>query len=208
MMEVTFDILNMDSWVNDIASKYRTTVRILDCVPWRRTGAQAIFEVVDGKGPQMLEDIRVHSEIGGLDVDGDGYSKVTGTVVLKNCNIIRLVLWAGCFLEQVKAEGDGKVEYKILAGTEGSIPLLVKALVGMDLAVEIRQLVRYGEDTRVTGKQRELVKTALDQGFYDYPKKVGVKELAAQTKMAPSTVAEILRRAQKNILLDYFNFKK
>jgi predicted DNA binding protein len=78
----------------------------------------------------------------------------------------------------------------------------------MDLAVEIRQLVRYGEDTRVTGKQRELVKTALDQGFYDYPKKVGVKELAAQTKMAPSTVAEILRRAQKNILLDYFNFKK
>lgn len=208
MMEVTFDVLNMESWVNDIASKYRTTVRILDCVPWRRTGAQAVFEVVDGKGGQMLEDIRSHREIDALDVDGDGLGRVTGAVVLKDCTMIRLVLWAGCLLEQVKAEGDGKVEFKVLAGTEGSIPVLVRALVGMDLAVEIKQLVRYGEETRVTGRQRELVKLALDQGYYDYPRRVSVKELAERSNMAPSTLAEILRRAQKNILLDYFDFRK
>ncbi len=205
MMEVTFNVLNWEGWLDAIASKYLTTVRIVDCMPWRRTGAQAIFEVDEGKGEEMLRDIRTHRDIDLLDYDGDGTGRITGTLVMKNFPFVGLALWAGCFLEQVKAEGDGRVQFKVLAGSEGSIPVLIKALGGLNWVVEVKQLVRYGETSRVTPKQREMVKLALDHGYFDYPRRIDTKELAVLCDVAPSTLAEILRRAQKNILVDYFD---
>jgi|GEM_PF-5152171 len=60
------------------------------------------------------------------------------------------------------------------------------------------------EDGRLTARQRTIIQTALEEGFYDYPKKANLKELAEEFNVSISTVSEIIRRGEKNILKHYF----
>lgn len=207
MMEVTFDVINMGGWLNIISSKYLTTVTILDCIPWKKSSGQAIIKIAESKNGTLIEDLRKCSDIVSIDVN-ENNGQITGTVSMMDCSIIRHILAAGCFLEQARADGDGNVEFKVLAGSDGSIPELISSLNSLGLLINIKRLMRFEDEMATTKRQRELVKIALDRGFFDYPKKVSIKELSVEFGMAQSTLQEILRRAQKNILQDYFDSER
>lgn len=203
MMEVTFDITNMTMWMDDIAVKYHTTVTVQDCIPWRGESGQSLVHVPCSKPRELVEDLRAHPGISNVDVEVyDG--EVVGTLVIKECRIIRWILSAGCFLEYVKADGDGKVQFKVLSGNDGSIPDLIKQLKAVGMLLDIKRLKRYDEVFLTTKNQREMVRTALEKGYYDYPCRVSVKQLAEQFQISESTMRETLRRAHRNILMEYF----
>ncbi|MDY6960169.1 MAG: PAS domain S-box protein [Halobacteriota archaeon] len=63
------------------------------------------------------------------------------------------------------------------------------------------------EDGRLTARQRTIIQTALEEGFYDYPKKVNLKELADEFNVSISTISEIIRRGERNILKHYFGIE-
>jgi len=207
MMEVTFEITNLTMWLNDIASKYLTTVTIHDCIPWKNDSGQALIHVSNVDKDELIDDLLRNPGI--LTVDVDSYDgAVIGTVGLKECKIIRWILSAGCFLEQAKAEGDGKVEFKVLAGKDGSIPELIKRLKESGMLIDLKRLTSYNEVPLTTRRQRDLVRLALDKGYYDYPSKVSVKQLSDECGISESTMRETLRRAHRNILLEYFSERK
>nr|WP_244372844.1 helix-turn-helix domain-containing protein [Archaeoglobus fulgidus] len=45
---------------------------------------------------------------------------------------------------------------------------------------------------------------ALEKGYFDFPKRVKLEQLAEFFGIAPSTLSEILRRGQKKVLEKYF----
>ena len=55
----------------------------------------------------------------------------------------------------------------------------------------------------LTSRQEQIRSIAFETGYLDFPKKVGLKELADQTGIKTSTLAEILRRGQKKVLGEY-----
>ncbi|MDY6931373.1 MAG: PAS domain S-box protein [Halobacteriota archaeon] len=63
------------------------------------------------------------------------------------------------------------------------------------------------EDGRLTARQRTIIQTALEEGFYDYPKKINLKELAEEFNVSISTISEIIRRGERNILKHYFGIE-
>ncbi len=203
MMEVVLDVMNMEGWINDIASRYLSPITIIDCIPWRGTGGQAIFRIPEGRGESMIQAIRSHPEVTTADVEEVEDGCLVGTVGMRNCLIIRRILESGCFMECARAEGDGIVRFKILVGVEGSIPGLIKRLNEMGLVIEIRRLTRMEEIGSVTKRQKELITLALEKGYFDYPSKVTIKELSEISHVSPSTLREVLTRAEKNILIEY-----
>ncbi|MEM0022686.1 MAG: helix-turn-helix domain-containing protein, partial [Archaeoglobaceae archaeon] len=56
----------------------------------------------------------------------------------------------------------------------------------------------------MTFREEEILRTALEKGFFDYPKRIKLEELAKIFNISPSTLSEILRRAQKKVLERYF----
>jgi predicted DNA binding protein len=56
----------------------------------------------------------------------------------------------------------------------------------------------------LTDNQEKIVKMAYQRGYYDFPKRIGVKELAKIFGISPATLSEILRRGQKKIIESYF----
>ena len=52
----------------------------------------------------------------------------------------------------------------------------------------------------LTDMQREVIITAFENGYYDFPKKIGVKELAAKLGIRGPTFIIHRRKAEKRIM--------
>ncbi len=207
MIEAEFTLNNMNSWINDIAQKYLVTVRITDCIPWRSKGGQAIFEIKEGRGRelQILRDLREHPDIVGMEVNEPAGSLLRGVVGMKNCLFIRIIMSAGCFLESAMAEGDGSTRFRLLVGSGGSLSQLFRGLEEMGMAAELQSMERLYEHEPVTKKQEEILRLALEKGYFDYPRRITMNELAGLCGISTATLREILSRGERNILRHHFD---
>ncbi|WP_227356261.1 helix-turn-helix domain-containing protein [Haladaptatus salinisoli] len=52
----------------------------------------------------------------------------------------------------------------------------------------------------LTDRQREVIRTAYDMGYYEVPRAVTTEDIAAELGVDPSTVAEHLQRAERNLV--------
>lgn len=52
----------------------------------------------------------------------------------------------------------------------------------------------------LTDRQREVIQTAYEMGYYEVPRDVSTKDIAAKLAVDSSTVAEHLQRAERNLL--------
>jgi predicted DNA binding protein len=59
-------------------------------------------------------------------------------------------------------------------------------------------------ETRLTERQREAVRAAVELGYYDVPREAGHEDVAAAIGCAPSTAAEHLRKAESTVLSSLF----
>lgn len=56
---------------------------------------------------------------------------------------------------------------------------------------------------KLSDKQREAYQLAIERGYYNFPRKIGLKELARGMKVTVSTYQEHLRKAEAKILPAY-----
>jgi len=60
-----------------------------------------------------------------------------------------------------------------------------------------------GVDYSLTEKQEYALVQAFMEGYYSYPRRVSVKELAAKLRVSSSALAELLRKAEQKIVEKY-----
>lgn len=58
---------------------------------------------------------------------------------------------------------------------------------------------------RLTDRQREVIQTAYEMGFYEVPRETSTEAVAAALEIDASTVAEHLQRAERNLLARFFD---
>ena len=56
----------------------------------------------------------------------------------------------------------------------------------------------------LTENQERIFWLALKSGFFDYPRQIGMAELAAKLGISPATLSEIIRRGTRRLLEHYF----
>ncbi len=74
-----------------------------------------------------------------------------------------------------------------------------------EIRVSIEQVGEYSPDGRnvlslLTDRQLEVFETAVEQGYYDIPRRATHKDIADGLGCAPSTVDEHLRKAESRVL--------
>ena len=55
----------------------------------------------------------------------------------------------------------------------------------------------------MTKKQEAVVRAAFELGYYDFPRKITGAALAHRLGISPSTISEILQRAERNLVEFY-----
>ena len=63
---------------------------------------------------------------------------------------------------------------------------------------------QFDSSWHLTHRQRTLVVTALEMGYYDTPRRCSLTDLADELGLAKSTLSETLHRAEEAIVKEYF----
>lgn len=93
-----------------------------------------------------------------------------------------------------------------LVGPQESITEIVDRATETGASMELCGLSDYrgsrGVLDSLTDRQREIVNTAFDMGYYEVPRSVSTAEIAAELDLDRSTVSEHLQRAERNLLAE------
>lgn len=93
-----------------------------------------------------------------------------------------------------------------LSGPQSAIADAVAAYESTGAPTELRSLSDYdgGSDPldELTDRQREVLETAFELGYFDVPRAASTDDVAAALDIDDSTVAEHLQRAEHNLLAE------
>ncbi len=192
-------------WLKIAADKYSATVRILDSKILSPDVVQHLFDinVKPELADQLIAEIRRDKDILDMEAAQSRCGRIHGYISTGRCTLCKEVAASRCFLASVAIEKGG-ARWTIL-GSHSSSAELLNSLEKRAIPFELKLKRNLDDSELLTARQEHILYMAFEKGYFDFPKKTGLKELAAETGVKTSTLTEILRRGQKKILEEYFS---
>jgi len=204
MEELVLSSPHPHNFLRIAADKYGASVRILDSKIVRNRYVEHLIDinVAPEQEDQLIADIRKDEDILDMEVIQSKGGRVHGSITTGRCTVCKEVAASNCFLASVDIN-KGSARWTILGNHVSSGELLdsleeAKIPFGIELKRNLR------ERELLTARQEELLRLAFERGYFDFPKRAGLKELSEETGVKTSTLTEILRRGQKKVLGEYF----
>lgn len=203
MIEVILDMDMPESCAVKCFEKLPAKVKILDSKPYEKEGVKSLFEIRSNAClDSVINEIRKNPAIYEKDIDKTSNGAVKATFAVKQCFPARSIIEAGFFITSAAVKKD-RMEWRLI-GKREALKVLSRRLEDQGFDFKIKKVGRVDSDVILTPKEEEIVKEAFARGYFDTPKKVGVRGLAKDFGISISTLSEILRKGQKKILVSYF----
>lgn len=88
----------------------------------------------------------------------------------------------------------------------GFLDVLGAAEASVEDGTEVHGIGPVKDGDRIlTDRQREVLMYAISAGYFQVPRKLGLKELAEQLEMSEGALSELLRRAEGRVLTWFFD---
>ncbi|MFB6195455.1 MAG: helix-turn-helix domain-containing protein [Haloplanus sp.] len=114
----------------------------------------------------------------------------------------------GCPVSDIRAR-DGTLVVSFYAPDIETVQSIVDELHDWCDEIHVRKLTRtdgeadhdfaFVDRERLTARQREVLETCFEMGYFDYPKRSNAGEIAEALDIAPSTLTEHLAAAQRKV---------
>ena len=77
------------------------------------------------------------------------------------------------------------------------------SLAKRGISMTVKDVSHAFHDELLTDRQKEIMGIAYKSGYFEFPRKNDLTEIAAELSIRPSTLSEILRRAEAKIVKHY-----
>jgi len=151
---------------------------------------------------ELVAAIRGDKDVADLEVIRSGTGHVYGAATSARCTVCKEVAKSNCFLASVTVEPGGQARWRVF-GSGDSFKELTGALERHQIPFEVKLKKTLKDKELLTSRQEQILAIAFERGYFDFPKRIGLEELASIMGVRTSTMAEILRRGQKKILGEY-----
>ncbi len=209
MREIVLQLKAPQTWLSEITSKHPTTIRILDCKPSEtKDGVRQLVEVSADQGQldKIVNDMKSSPLVKEAYVVQTKRGRMLGSLLTESAfcgTIMRTEAFCrSCFFHS-KANPDGTVEWTLAFNKREVLTELLDRMKKEQVDVKILKLSSVADVENLTSHQRSLVETALEEGFFDYPRRITLRELSKKMGISASTASEVLRRAERKILASY-----
>ena len=206
MIESVISLEPPGLWVSSILQDFDLDIKVLNSLPYGQSGVQDLIEIklngVDMDDVKAYLEKRDDIEVSDLELVETG--RAIGVVKQEECFGCRELMSTDCFLLSAKSKDDGRLEYTIISSQNECLRSLMAKLEAAGASPKLVKMKKLTSDDMLTENQERIVKMAYQRGYYDFPKRIGVKELAEIFEISPATLSEILRRGQKKIIESFF----
>ena len=207
MIEVHLLVDAPENWVKAMNQGHSALVKIMDVKGSEK--APAVQNFVDISTSNMSADKLIKTlgsskGIMNIDLVRLDPHRVMGTITTEYCPVCSTLSGLNCSLLSANTREDGKMEWKLLLSGDDTVKKVTDRLAAQKVKFEILQVTRLSNRKDLTTRQEQIVKMALELGYFEFPKKIRLEELSERLGISPGTLSEILRRAEKHILTRYF----
>jgi len=209
MIEARIEVDLPDNWVKSISTEHSSRIRIMDLKGTNKGGqTQDFVEITTTARIKELFDMFSHTEgISGVDLVQIEPNRIMGTITTNRCPVCSIFAGPNCSVISAESKKEGKMEWNLLISGSETLNELSRKMKERKLnyrIISVRNLRSKGE---VTARQHEIARIAFELGYFDFPRKITLARLSERLQIAPSTLSEILRRVEKNVLAFYFRTK-
>lgn len=207
MIEVHLLVDTPENWVKDMNQGHSALIKIMDAKPSAIAPAvQDFVEISSSKvsADQLISTLSSSKDIKDVDLVRLGPHTVMGTITTQNCPVCSTFSGLNCSLLSAVTREDSKMEWRLLLSGDDTLKKVTDRLDSQQIGFKILQLAHLNNVKDLTARQEQIVKMALEMGYFEFPKKIRLEELSSRLGISAGTLSEILRRAEKNILTRYF----
>ncbi|SDK18384.1 helix-turn-helix domain-containing protein [Natronorubrum texcoconense] len=187
-------------WIQQLSTAYpAASFRVLAAVPGSETG----FALVRIAGPEVadiVEEMRDHPQITELSLAQWSENEVTVHFETTAPLLLFSSRDSGMPIELPVEIVDGEATVEV-TGSRSRLAELAEQLEHFGLQYRIEHVrERLHESQLLSDRQLEVVVAAVDEGYYDTPRRSSLTELAEHLDIAKSTCSETLHRAEEAII--------
>jgi predicted DNA binding protein len=206
MLEAVISITPPQSWIKRVTAEFPAVIRVLDCrsLPGGE-GVQELFEVTSTAdlSEKIVNYLHRDSYVYDIDIVRADQGRVIGSLKTHKCTACKTFAGADCFLVSATSKPDGKLEWTVL-GNDTMVKSLMQELENQKVAGQVVKVSTIKGEEELTARQENILQIALEKGYFEFPKKITLRQLARTLGISPATMTEILRRGQKRILQEHF----
>ncbi|MGQ9469751.1 MAG: helix-turn-helix domain-containing protein [Nitrososphaerales archaeon] len=206
MIEAVISIKPPHSWIRNVLIKYPAMIRVLDCKAIEgKEGVQELFQIVTliHISDELIDDLRRDEYVYDVDIISNRRGKITGSLKTYRCTACRIFAASNCHIISMRTRADGMIEWEIFARSN-SLRDLMNRLDEQSVKAKIERISNLKGMNALTDRQEKILRIALEKGYYDFPRKTTLSELATSLGIAKSTLSEILRRGERRTLIERF----
>ena len=206
VLEALLSVSLPDCWITSLAPRHGLEIRVIDRKPVGGNRMKDLFEtqIPAESIPRFVEDIRASPGVRRVEVVGTERGRLVGITYATNCAGCAALARSDCFVAGATCRRGSAFEWNLIVRNRDSLRRLVSRLERSGSAVKLLRLTRVREAVPLTPRQEEILATALEFGYFDYPKRIRLGELAKRMGVSKSTASEVLRKAQTKVVAAYF----
>ena len=206
MLEAVVSITPPHSWIKRVATNFPVVVRVIDCRSIaKKEGVQELFEITcpADLSEKVVDFLRHDDYVYDVDIVKGKPGRIIGSLKTKKCTACRTFAGANCYLVSASSKPDGKLEWTLL-GSDTMVKTLLKELENAKVVAKVLKVSQLQDEEELTARQDHILQIALEKGYFEFPKKIDLRQLAKTLEISPATLSEILRRGQKRVLQEHF----
>jgi len=207
MMEAVVSLAMPDNWITDVVEMYPSVIRIIDTKEMKE-GVRDLVQIdVENEEdlPKVIEQVRKNPNIFNVDISTIDRGRALAAFSTNQCVACRLLAGSECFLTGSTTTKEGRLKWTMLVTQKKALQELIDNLAKINAGPKLVKLTELSDTDELTKRQEQVTRMAFERGYFDFPRRVGLKELATMFNVSTSTLSEILRKGQRRIMMRYFS---
>ena len=200
--QITLEV-NAENGLQRVAKEQGVRLAILDCKPFNRTGMSLLL-ALKGVAEEVRAVVAAIRQTEGVRqaIEGEGAGDAALLlVVLERPPICRTSNEAAIICLDCPLSSENQPpSWRFLARRSSDLRHILGRLSREGIQTRIQDIAPLESRPTLTGRQKEIMRTAVDRGYFEFPRKVSLTELSKLVGVKPSTLSEVLRSAERRIM--------
>jgi predicted DNA binding protein len=189
-----------------LLQNHNVDIRVFGCKPYQSRGGRGLVRLSSNENMNdILNEIRNHNDVVRASFSCESDKAVMGEVIIEKCAACIALKQSDCFRVSSKSSEEGWLEWAVAAENNSAIHDLVYLLGKNKCEVQLTKISGSSGSSGLTLRQEEILQFAYSNGFYEYPRRVSLRDLSRIFDVSPSTMSEILRAGQRRVFSEYFD---
>ena len=189
--------------LQDAAKGNGTKLSIADCKPFNKTGMSLLLEI-RGNEPGIRSTMAAIRKIEGVRkvFEGEDYGDAAPLLdgmdrpeICRASNDAAIVCLECPLNSEIQP-----ASWRFIARKTSDFRQVLGRLAKEGIETRIEDVAPLERKATLTGRQKEIMATAVTQGYFEFPRRISLTGLSELVGVKPSTLSEILRSAERRIM--------